>query len=264
MTALQRHRRIGARFAPRNSLCDGRLNKTEPGTGRIGKSYYDETAYFDAAAHLRDFGSRFQRYRVARVMEIRAPRPTDRVLDMGCGWGTISYALAPRVREVVGLDFSERAIAGCRARTDLHGFDNMVFEVGDARDSGLDAASFDVVVAADLFEHLYPDDSEAVAAEAFRVLVPGGTFLVWTPCRSHILEVLKNRDIILKRDVSHVDYKSMRRMKEILTGAGFAIERAYFAESHLPGLRVLERLGQRWVPLLRRRIAVLGRKPARA
>ena len=235
-----------------------------PGPGRIGKSYYDETAYFDAAAHLRDFGSRFQRYRVRKVLEVHAPRPTDRVLDMGCGWGTISYALAPKVREVVGLDFSERAIAGCKARTDLHGLDNVVFEVGDARDSGLDAASFDVVVAADLFEHLYPEDSVAVAAEAFRVLRPGGRIAVWTPCRSHVLEVLKNRDIILKRDVSHVDYKSMPRMKEILAGAGFEIERAYFAESHLPGLRVLERLAQRWMPLLRRRIAVVGLKPERA
>ena len=144
-------------------MCDGRLDKTEPGTGRIGRSYYDETAYFAAAAHLRDFGSRFQRYRVARVMEL----------------------LAPKVREVVGLDFSERAIADCRARTDLHGFDNIVFEVGGARDSGLDAGSFDVVIAADLFEHL-------------------------------------------------------------------------------PGLRVLERLAQRWVPLLRRRIAVVGLKPEQA
>ena len=180
---------------------------------------------------------------------------------MGCGWGTISYALAPRVREVVGLDFSERAVAGCKARLDRHGFDNVFFEVGDARDSGLDPESFDVVVAADLFEHLYPEDSEAVAAEAFRVLNPGGRFVVWTPCRSHILEVLKNNDILLKRAISHVDYKSMPRMKEILLGAGFGIERAYFAESHLPGLQVLERLGQRWVPLLRRRVAVLGRKP---
>ena len=137
----------------------------------------------------------------------------------------------------------------------------MVFRVGDARASGLDGGSFDAVVAADLFEHLYPDDSVAVAAEAYRVLVSGGRFAVWTPCRSHILEVLKNNNVILKRDVSHVDYKSMARMRGLLTGAGFRIERAYFAESHLPGLSALERVAQRWVPLLRRRIAVLGRKP---
>ena len=237
------------------------MDNSQAGDRRVGRSYYDETAYFDAAEHLRDFESRFQRYRVAKVTELYPGRPTDRILDMGCGWGTISHALSPRVREVVGVDFSERAIAGCNARVPVHGVDNVVFRVADARATGLEAGSFEAVVAADLFEHLYPDDSEAVAAEAFRVLAPGGVFAVWTPCRSHILEVLKNNDIILKRDVSHVDYKSMARMKALMTGAGFHIERAYFAESHLPGLRALERIAQRWVPLLRRRIAVLGRKP---
>lgn len=237
------------------------MDKPQAGDRRVGRSYYDETAYFDAAEHLRDFESRFQRYRVAKVTDLYPGRPTDRVLDMGCGWGTISYALAPRVREVVGVDFSERAVAGCNARVPVHGVDNVVFQVADARATGLEAGSFEAVVAADLFEHLYPDDSEAVAAEALRVLAPGGVFAVWTPCRSHVLEVLKNNDIILKRDVSHVDYKSMARMRALMTGAGFRIERAYYAESHLPGLRALERTLQRWVPLLRRRIAVLGRKP---
>ena len=233
------------------------------GSRRIGKSYYDESTYFDCetGGHLHDFGSRFQRYRIRMVMELLAPEPTDRVLDLGCGWGTISFALGPGVGEVVGLDFSEKAVAGCEARLDGFDLDNVRFRVGDARNTGLDASSFDAVVAADLFEHLYPDDSREVAAEALRVLKPGGRFAVWVPCRSHVLEVLKNNDILLKRDVSHVDYKSMARMKRILTRSGFEIERAYFAESHLPILNVVERLGQRWIPLLRRRIAVLATKP---
>lgn len=231
------------------------------GQERIGRSYYDESTYFEAASHLQDFGSRFQRYRVRKVLDLCAPGPNERILDLGCGWGTISFAMGPRVREVVGLDFAERAIAGCNARVDEFGLENVFFRVGDARASGLAAESFDAVVAADLFEHLYADDSEAVAAEAFRVLRPGGRIAVWTPCRSHILEVLRNNDIVLKRDISHVDYKSMPRMREILVGAGFEIARSYFTESHLPGLSLAERLGQRWVPLLRRRIAVLAVKP---
>ena len=93
----------------------------------------------------------------------------------------------------------------------------------------------------------------SVAEEAFRVLKAGGCIAVWTPCRSHILEVLKNNSIILKRDISHVDYKSMSRMKGILTNAGFEIGRAYFAESHLPGhSRHLSSGSVRgWIPLLR-------------
>ena len=229
---------------------------------RIGKEYYDSSDYFegDAASHIIDLESRFQRYRVAKVLEIHTPKPTDRVADLGCGWGTFGFALAGGVAEIVGVDFSEKAIDGCLSRLDGSPRKGLSFLCADAGDTGLEGQRFDVVIAADLFEHLYPDDSARVAREAFRLLAPGGRFATWTPHRGHVLEVLKNRDIILKRDVSHVDYKSMVEMKRLLSDAGFAIERGYYVESHVAGLRVAERLLQSIVPLLRRRIAVLGRK----
>lgn len=232
--------------------------------GRIGKEFYDSSDYFEnrGTTHLVDHGSPFQRYRVAKVLEIHAPGPEDRVVDLGCGWGTFDFALADRVGSIVGIDFSERSIEICRGRLRDHPTENLEFLCADAGDTGMKEGSCDVVLAADLFEHLYPEDSARVAREAFRILAPGGRFVTWTPHRGHILEVLKNHDILLKRDVSHVDYKSMRRMRELLVGAGFEIERAYYAESHVPGLRVAERLLQPVVPFLRRRIAVLGRKPA--
>jgi ubiquinone/menaquinone biosynthesis C-methylase UbiE len=229
---------------------------------RIGKEYYDSTDYFEGNAdHLRDMESAFQRYRVRKVLEIYEPGPGDRVADLGCGWGTFGFALAPRVREVVGIDFSERSIELCEERLARTPTPNLRFLCADAGDTGLESDSFDVVLAADLFEHLYPEDSRRVVAEAFRLLRSGGRFSVWTPHRGHILEHLKNHDILLERDVSHVDYKSMARMTALLEEAGFEIERAYYAESHIPGVRVVERALQRFVPLLRRRVAVLGRKP---
>ncbi|MEM7417384.1 MAG: class I SAM-dependent methyltransferase [Gemmatimonadota bacterium] len=230
---------------------------------RIGKEFYDSSDYFEnqGTVHLVDHESPFQRYRIDMVRQIHEPSTTDRIADLGCGWGTFGFALASSVGEIVGIDFSERSIEICEQRLEDRPTPNLTFLCADAGDTGLEGESFDVVLAADLFEHLYPDDSARIAREAFRLLRPGGRFSTWTPHRGHILEVLKNRNIILKRDISHVDYKSMDAMKSLLTDAGFEIERAYYAESHLPGLRALERGLQSYVPLLRRRIAVLGRKP---
>lgn len=236
------------------------MSEQEP---RVGREHYDASDYFEGegAGHLADLASAFQRYRVAKVTELRAPRPGDRVVDLGCGWGTFCFAWADDVDEIVGVDFSRRAIELCRRRLEGSAHENVRFVRADAGDTGLEGSAYDLVVAADLFEHLYPDDSARVAAEAFRLLKPGGEFATWTPHRGHLLEILKNRDIVLRRDETHVDYKSMDEMKRLLSGAGFAIERAYYAESHLPLLRSVERLCQGVVPVLRRRIAVLGRKP---
>lgn len=230
---------------------------------RLGKEYYDSTDYFEGekAAHLADQESSFQRYRIGKVLEMCPPMPTDRIVDLGCGWGTFELALAGRASQVVGVDFSEKSIELCRRLLSGRSLPGVRFVRADAGDTGLDGGSYDLAIAADLFEHLYPDDAARVAREAYRLLVPGGRFATWTPHRGHLLEILKSRDLLLRHDPSHVDYKSMAEMKRLLSQAGFTIERAYYAESHVPGLRTVERALQRWVPLLRRRIAVLGRKP---
>jgi cyclopropane fatty-acyl-phospholipid synthase-like methyltransferase len=229
---------------------------------RIGREYYDGGEYFDAGTgHLTREDSPFRRYRVDKVSGIHAPGPGDRVLDMGCGWGTLTFAMAPRAREVIGVDFSRRSVEICEEGREARGLENVRFLCRDAGDTGLEEESFDLAVAADLLEHLYPEDTERVIGEAFRVLRPGGRFSIWTPNRGHVLEVLKNNGILLRPDPSHVDYKSLDRITAYLQAAGFEVEDSYYVESHLPVLRTLERALQRWVPFLRRRIAVLARKP---
>jgi ubiquinone/menaquinone biosynthesis C-methylase UbiE len=229
---------------------------------RIGREFYDRSDYFEGRTeHLQDLDSPFQKYRIDKVLQIYEPGPEERVLDVGCGWGTFCWALGPRVGEIMGVDFSQKSIELCEQRLAQRPIDGVSFLCADARNTGLGAESFDLVIGADLVEHLYPEDSEAVVAEAFRVLKKGGRLSLWTPHRGHFLEMLKARNIVLQRDVSHVDYKPMERLKIMVTNVGFGVERAYYAESHLIGLRSMERVFQGWVPILRRRIAVLARKP---
>lgn len=229
---------------------------------RIGREFYDRSDYFEGRTeHLQDLDSPFQKYRIDKVLQIYEPGPEERVLDLGCGWGTFCWALGPRVGEIIGVDFSQKSVELCEQRLAQRPIDGVSFLCADARNTGLGAESFDLVIGADLVEHLYPEDSEAVVAEAFRVLKEGGRLSLWTPHRGHFLEMLKARNIVLQRDVSHVDYKSMKRLKSMVTNVGFVVERAYYAESHLIGLRSIERVFQEWFPILRRRIAVLARKP---
>jgi 2-polyprenyl-3-methyl-5-hydroxy-6-metoxy-1,4-benzoquinol methylase len=228
---------------------------------KVDREYYDSSGYFqEGTAHLTDSESPFQRYRIAKVRDIYDPGPDERVVDLGCGWGTFGFALAPRVAEVVGVDFSQRSIELCEDRLRRQPTPNLRFLCADAAATGLEGGHWDVVIAADLFEHLYPDDSAAVVREAYRLLKPGGRLAIWTPHRGHFLEILKNRNIVLKADPTHVDYKSMERLRAMLEDAGFQVERAYYAESHLPVLSSVERALQGWVPPLRRRIAMLAKK----
>jgi ubiquinone/menaquinone biosynthesis C-methylase UbiE len=229
---------------------------------RIGREFYDRSDYFEGGTeHLQDLRSPFQRYRVDKVLEIYEPGPAQRVLDLGCGWGTFCWALGHRVAEMVGVDFSQKSVDLCERRLAEAPIEGVSFVCADARDTGLEAESFDVVIAADLVEHLYPEDSQAVVAEAFRVLKKGGRLSLWTPHRGHILEILKARNILIRRDVSHVDYKSMDRLKALVLNEGFVVEKAYYAESHIAGLRSIEKALLEWIPILRRRIALLATKP---
>lgn len=228
---------------------------------RIDSAYYDRSDYFeDASAHLRDLDSPFQRYRIRKVLEIHHPGKEARVLDLGTGWGTFLVVLAPRVREIVGLDFSRKAVATCATRIRRLGLGNVRLLRSDATRTGLREASFDVVLAADLLEHLYPDQTESALDECRRVLKPGGRLVVWTPHRGHVIEHLRARTFLLRRDPSHVDYTSLDRIRDLVLARGFSIEKAYYTESHVPVLRSLERSLMSWVPWLRRRIAVLARK----
>ena len=233
----------------------------EAGSRRIGADYYDESDYFEGASrHLRDLKSPFQRYRTEKVLEIYRPGKQARVLDLGCGWGTVSFALAPMVRSVVGVDFSARSVELCRKGAEDLGLQNVEFVHADATDTGLPDESFDLVYAVDLMEHLYPDQTQKVLDECARVLKRGGRIVIWTPNPGHLLEILRERTFLLKADPSHVDYKTLEQIHRQLIERGISIEKAYYAESHVPVLREIERSFMASLPILRRRIAVLGRK----
>jgi ubiquinone/menaquinone biosynthesis C-methylase UbiE len=95
-----------------------------------------------------------------------------RVLDVGCGPGTITLDIAGRVArgEVIGIDASADVIA--QAQQDAKGFDNVTFATGDVYALDFPDASFDVVHAHQVLQHL-PDPVGALR-EMRRVCKPDG------------------------------------------------------------------------------------------
>ncbi len=98
--------------------------------------------------------------------------PDRRILDLGCRYGALTRAYLEG-NEVVGLDVDREALAEA-ARL---GIQTRWADV--EQPLGLDDASFDVVVAGELLEHVR--DPEALVAEVRRVLKPGGRFVGSVP-----------------------------------------------------------------------------------
>jgi SAM-dependent methyltransferase len=100
--------------------------------------------------------------------------PDARVLDVGCGPGTITADLAVQVPdgEVIGIDAAGDVLTLARQEADRRGLSNVRFEVGDTYHLGFEDDTFDVVHAHQVLQHL--TDPVAALREMRRVGRPGG------------------------------------------------------------------------------------------
>jgi len=118
------------------------------------------------------------------VVAAVAPRPHARLLDLGCGPGTLCRLIARAcpAAEIVGVDPDPVMLE--RARRAAAGPIRFVAASATALPATppLDRP-FDVCVSTLMFHHLAPDDKRTALGEALRVLAPGGRLVVadWGP-----------------------------------------------------------------------------------
>ena len=152
-----------------------------------------------------------------------------RVLDFGCGPGTISVDLAEHLLpdgSIVGIDYSDAVIAQAKSNAAEKGVTNAEFAVNSIYETGYDADSFDAAYAHQVLQHL----SEPVRAltEARRVLKPGGicavrevdwgTSAIW-PADERLSKFLDVYYKVAERNGG--DAHAGRRVKQWFTEAGF-------------------------------------------
>ena len=192
--------------------------------------------------------------RLAAVEDLVDPHPGDRILDLGCAAGAITHYLSTFGADPVGIDSEPLAIEKARAL-----FPELRFEVADACDLPFADAGFDKAVAADFVEHVDDDTFLRMCAELRRVLVPGGTFALYTPNPRHLIERLKARELLLAQNPTHIGLREARSLESLLRDGGFEVLRNEWRPSFFPGLRAVEKVGGRRLDLFRYRLCVLAR-----
>ncbi len=114
------------------------------------------------------------------VVDRAAPRPGDRVVDVGCGTGNAALLAAERGAIVTGVDPAERLIDVAAAEAESRGLD-ATFVVGEAAEMPLPDSSADILIS--VFGAIFAPGPKAAAAEMVRVLAADGRMLLaaWIP-----------------------------------------------------------------------------------
>lgn len=156
--------------------------------------------------------------------------PGMRLLDCGCGPGTITVELAAHVSpgEVVGIDLAGEQFTAGRALADDRGLANVTFEVGNIYDLEYAEESFDAVFAHGVLYHLA--EPERAIAEMRRVLKSGGLLgirdsdeggTLFTPTGELMERAFR---AVLSAQASHGAQPYFgRRQRSLLREAGFEV-----------------------------------------
>jgi len=103
-------------------------------------------------------------------------RPGDRVLDVGCGTGSLAVLAAEKGAKVIALDISPHMLALARRKADEHGAE-VSFLKGQAQGMEVEGP-FDVVAATFTLSEISPDEAEWVVFEMASRLKMGGKMIL--------------------------------------------------------------------------------------
>lgn len=126
-----------------------------------------------------------------RLVEQMTLQPGYRVLDLGCGTGTLALLIKDRhpETEVVGLDPDSQILTIARRKAARAGA-QVRFDVGYADRLPYSDASFDRVTSSLVFHHLTRETKRAALREAYRVLRPGGQL--------HVADIGRARSALMR------------------------------------------------------------------
>jgi 2-polyprenyl-3-methyl-5-hydroxy-6-metoxy-1,4-benzoquinol methylase len=187
---------------------------------RISGDYQARALKSDRAAQ------RFWHEAKFRLIErVAMPSKRDRVLDAGCGSGTISQFLSLHAGDVIGIDSNPEAISFASSTYDSP---NLQFRLGQFEDLITDKP-FDRIYCIEVIEHLYESQAAEVLSLFHKITTPGGQLFLTTPnYRSAwpLIEWLLDKFALVATldEAQHVTHFTRAKLRAISSCAGWRVQ----------------------------------------
>jgi cyclopropane fatty-acyl-phospholipid synthase-like methyltransferase len=171
--------------------------------------------------------------RMRRLLPLIELSGREVVADFGCGNGVLLELIAPRVREYVGVDFSEPFVRAAEARRAARGIQNGRFVRQDIVTFCAENPSrFDAAFAIDFSEHLYDDQFVTIFSAIRGALKPGGSLYLHTPNAAYFMERLKASGVLTQVE-GHVGVRDARAHQVLLAQCGFTNVEVHYLAHYL-------------------------------
>lgn len=163
-------------------------------------------------------------HRLVRLLPLMHFAPTDVLVDLACGPGTLSHLVHSRVARYEGVDFSPDFIASATAWVERLGIGNATFHCEDvvsycSRRPG----HADAVTSFDFSEHIYDEDFLRIFRAAHTMLKPGGRLYLYTPNLDFFYERMKDRGLA-PQFPQHIAVRDEAWHRRLLQQCGFSPE----------------------------------------
>jgi trans-aconitate methyltransferase len=176
-------------------------------------------------ANLYDAKHSFVNEMARGLVEMLAPKPGERILDLGCGTGALAQQIADAGATVVGVDASAAMIVQAQKN-----YPDLDFRVADAVSMQF-AESFDAVFSNAALHWVRPP--ELAAARVFAALKPGGRLVLEMGGKGNVARVLRaaitagrQMGIDLTADIEINYFPSIGEYAGLLEQAGFTVSSA--------------------------------------
>ncbi len=183
---------------------------------RVKQEFTRQAEAFSTSAAITDSAL------TARFIEAMGDASRGRILDVACGPGIVTAALAAEAREVIAFDLTPEMLRKAEQRCAQAGRKNVTFKEGSAAELPFANDAFDGVATRLSVHHF--QDPRRVLGEIFRVLRPGGTFVLADVVSSENKEDADLQNAIeMLRDPSHTRMLSRSELLSMVEDTGFAV-----------------------------------------